>query len=120
MIQQKWNESHEFEELRLVGCDLNTRALEATQIMLEDNKMEAQLIESNLFSSLGDLKADIVFFNPPYVETEDDELEKAQQAKGIEATWAGGKDGVVVLRQFLTQLPDYIKKTSLVYILLIS
>ena len=82
--------------------------------------MTAQLIESNLFSSLGDLRADIVLFNPPYVATGDDELEKAQEAKGIEATWAGGKDGVVVLRQFLAQLPQYMQKTGLVYILLIS
>ena len=49
-------------------------------------------------------KIDIMIFNPvsalifnlcqPYVVTPQEELDDAQQKKGIEASWAGGKDGI--------------------------
>ena len=52
-------------------------------------------------------KIDIILFNPPYVVTDAEELAKAQQDKGIAATWAGGKDGVEILIKLLAQVADY-------------
>lgn len=44
---------------------------------------------------------DILIFNPPYVPSELEEL----GSSGIEAAWAGGKDGREVIDQFLPKLP---------------
>jgi release factor glutamine methyltransferase len=46
-------------------------------------------------------KIDILIFNPPYVVTPQEELEEAQRKKDIEASWAGGKDGIEVLLRLL-------------------
>jgi methylase of polypeptide subunit release factors len=56
-------------------------------------------------------KIDIMIFNPvsalifnmcqPYVVTPQEELDDAQKKKGIEASWAGGKDGIQVLLKLL-------------------
>ena len=46
-------------------------------------------------------KIDVIMFNPPYVETPNDELEDAQKERGIAASYAGGEDGAVVIYDFL-------------------
>ena len=35
--------------------------------------------------------------------TEEDEMLRAQDLKGIEAAWAGGKHGIEILEKFLPQ-----------------
>ena len=45
-------------------------------------------------------RIDILIFNPPYVPTPDDEV----GSKGIEASWAGGTNGRVVLDRALPQI----------------
>ena len=50
-------------------------------------------------------KVDVIVFNPPYVPTWDEEVEDAQLARGIEGSWAGGKDGMQVTDQLLPVVP---------------
>ncbi len=76
------------------GVDINPRALEIANRLLEVNGVtNVKLIESNLFTEIT-FQLDIIIFNPPYVVTPPGELESAQQMKGIEASWAGGEDGI--------------------------
>jgi len=51
-------------------------------------------------------KVDVLIFNPPYVPTPDDEV----GSDGIEASWAGGKDGRVVLDRALPQIARLLSK----------
>lgn len=44
---------------------------------------------------------DVLLFNPPYVPTEDNEAILAQTERGIQGSWAGGKDGMRITNQFL-------------------
>ena len=47
---------------------------------------------------------DLLVFNPPYVPTEDSEAFCAQDARGIEGSWAGGSIGMQVTDRLLDQL----------------
>ncbi len=45
---------------------------------------------------------DILLFNPPYVPTPDEEV----QGCGIEASWAGGTNGRIVIDKFMPYVKD--------------
>lgn len=48
---------------------------------------------------------DILLFNPPYVPTSDQEAQEAQETSQIQASWAGGADGMSVTERFLQMVP---------------
>ena len=66
------------DDMRAIQCDLASELLEN----LENN-------------------VDVLIFNPPYVPTPDEEV---GSTTGIEASWAGGTDGRVVLDRALPQI----------------
>ena len=47
---------------------------------------------------------DILLFNPPYVPTDSDEADEAQQGANIAGAWAGGQDGMAVTDILLDQV----------------
>lgn len=49
-------------------------------------------------------QVDVLVFNPPYVETEDEELDDAQADGTIEKAWAGGESGMKVTNKVLEQV----------------
>ena len=51
---------------------------------------------------------DVLVFNPPYVPTEDSEV----SGNGIEISWAGGKDGRMVVDKALPQIARLLRKPS--------
>lgn len=62
----------------------------------------------------------MIIFNPPYVVTSGEELDQAQDNKGIEASWAGGEFGIQILLEFLPQAIKHLSQAGSIYILLIS
>lgn len=85
-------------------------------------------VTTDLISGLGHRlmgNVDVILFNPPYVVTDEEEVVQAQLGgrpancvegavteevplgdnKGIEKTWAGGKDGMRVTNRFLELVP---------------
>jgi len=83
--------------IHAVSCALRT----AKASGLPQGAVEAVLCDlaSPLLGRLAG-KVDVILFNPPYVPTPDDEV----GGNGIEASWAGGKDGRVVLDKALPQI----------------
>lgn len=47
---------------------------------------------------------DVLIFNPPYVETEEEEMEEAQRDGVIERAWAGGAHGMEVTNRVLNEV----------------
>ena len=86
--------------------DINPDAIRIAQATAESNKIPSecfQAVQCDLASQLLDRlegKVDVLIFNPPYVPTPDDEV----GSSGIEASWAGGTNGRVVLDRALPQI----------------
>ena len=106
-----------------LATDLNPKALDAARRMAEHNHLSLDLVQTDLASALLPRlrgKIDILIFNPPYVVTPEDELHEAQRKKDIEASWAGGRDGIEVLLRLLPQALELLSETGAFYLLLIE
>ena len=83
-----------------IGIDINTKAVDMAKATAANNNVNVE-VTCNDFSDSYMTRynglVDILIFNPPYVPTSDDEL----GSDGIEAAWAGGTDGRVVIDKFL-------------------
>ena len=101
--------------------DINKDALNLTEKLIKNYNLNNNVyfIESDLFSNFkNNEKFDIIIFNPPYVTTDDDEYKRALEKKDIYASWAGGKKGSETIFKFISQLKDFIKDDSIIYLLL--
>ena len=92
------------------ATDINIDCCNLAQKISQDNRVIIAPIRDFFVSSLR--QVDVLIFNPPYVETPKEELEEAQQTKGIAASWAGGEDGADVVYECLQFLLDNRQKFS--------
>lgn len=98
-------------DVRLIGCDVNPHALTCAT----ENGID--VIRSDLFG--GFRKAplfDTIVFNPPYLPTEDDE----RLSGWINYAFDGGKDGLQTIRNFLSEIKNYLKPDGNVLLLVSS
>ena len=65
-------------------------------------QVSLECVRSSLLSGMEGAvgRVDVMVFNPPYVPTPDEEVAGC----GIEASWAGGTDGRIVIDQFLPKI----------------
>ena len=101
--------------------DINKDAINLTHKLLEKYNFDknTKFIEGDLFNKIDkNILFDIIIFNPPYVTTDDEEYKKALNEKNIYAAWAGGKKGSETIFKFISQLKDFIKDDSIIYLLL--
>ncbi|XP_067421737.1 methyltransferase N6AMT1 [Emydura macquarii macquarii] len=91
-------------------CTLETAAL---------NKVHIQPVITDLVTGLLPRlngKVDLLLFNPPYVVTPSEEV----GSHGIEAAWAGGKNGREVVDRLFPLVPDLLSKGGLFYLVTIK
>lgn len=62
------------------------------------------------------VRFDVILFNPPYVPTDQHELEHAIAERDIYASWAGGKDGREVIDKFLATVNYFLSDRGIVYL----
>ena len=67
-------------------------------------------------------KIDIMIFNPPYVPTSNEELNKSQNDKLLSAAWSGGIDGRIIIDKFIKHSNFYklLSKHSFFYLVTIA
>ena len=107
-----------------IVTDINPRALEMTMRTARINGIEADdcfdAIQCDLAGPLLDRlcgMVDVLIFNPPYVPTPDHEV----GSTGIEASWAGGTDGRIVIDRALPQLAQLLRpETGCAYMITVD
>ncbi|XP_062982793.1 methyltransferase N6AMT1 isoform X2 [Elgaria multicarinata webbii] len=108
------------EELRSAGCtDINPVASLCTAETAIRNNVDVQPIVTDLVTGLLPRlhgKVDVLLFNPPYVVTPSVEI----QSHGIEAAWAGGKNGREVMDRLIPLVSDLLSAKGLFYLVTIK
>lgn len=104
----------------IIASDVSRAALDAAQATLAAHGVTGvELLQANLMHPfLPQLAraADLVVFNPPYVVTPDEEVQRG----GIAAAWAGGTDGRAVIDAFLQQLAEVLAPGGRAYLVTIA
>jgi release factor glutamine methyltransferase len=102
--------------------DINPDAIRIATATAESNGISStqfRAIQCDLASELIDElegRVDILIFNPPYVPTPDEEV----GSSGIEASWAGGRNGRVVLDRALPQIARLLSPSSVAYVVTVD
>ncbi|GAA5946344.1 hypothetical protein JCM3765_000205 [Sporobolomyces pararoseus] len=102
--------------------DLNPHATRCTLETGVANKVPLNPILTNLTTSLFPRltrQVDVLVFNPPYVETEDEEAYDAQFDGTIEKAWAGGESGMKITNKVLEQVELLLSERGMFYLVAI-
>ena len=104
----------QFSGLPVLAIDLNGAAAAATVGTAAANARCVDVVNGDKWSCLRPSLqggVDMVVFNPPYVPTPDEEV----GSQGVEAAWAGGERGRVVIDQVLPTLHSLLSPTGAMY-----
>ncbi|RMC01726.1 hypothetical protein DUI87_21742 [Hirundo rustica rustica] len=108
------------DRLREARCtDINPMAAYCTQETALLNNVHLQPVITDLVKGLSPRlngKVDLLLFNPPYVVTPSEEV----KSHGIEASWAGGKQGREVMDRVFPLVPDLLSPGGLFYLVTIK
>ncbi|XP_066447661.1 methyltransferase N6AMT1 [Eleutherodactylus coqui] len=99
--------------------DINPTAALCTTETAETNSVRIDPVITDLVSGLLPRlqgQVDLLLFNPPYVVTPSEEV----GSNGIEAAWAGGKNGREVIDRFLPVVPKLLSSKGLLYLLVLK
>lgn len=99
---------------RFIATDINPFALMASKKTFEANKVEVELVQTDLLCGLDKRLArgiDILLFNPPYVPTPPEEM----QGSLIARSWAGGSRGREVTDRLLAIVDGVMSERGMLY-----
>uniref|UniRef100_A0A8C3UJE7 Methyltransferase HEMK2 n=2 Tax=Catharus ustulatus TaxID=91951 RepID=A0A8C3UJE7_CATUS len=102
-----------------ICTDINPMAAYCTQETALLNNVHLQPVITDLVKGLSPRlngKVDLLLFNPPYVVTPSEEV----KSRGIEASWAGGKQGREVMDRVFPLVPDLLSPGGLFYLVTIK
>uniref|UniRef100_A0A8D2PQ94 Methyltransferase HEMK2 n=1 Tax=Zosterops lateralis melanops TaxID=1220523 RepID=A0A8D2PQ94_ZOSLA len=102
-----------------ICTDINPMAAYCTQETALLNNVHLEPVITDLVKGLSPRlngKVDLLLFNPPYVVTPSEEV----KSHGIEASWAGGKQGREVMDRVFPLVPDLLSPGGLFYLVTIK
>jgi ribosomal protein L3 glutamine methyltransferase len=91
------------------AADISLDALSVAAVNVEHHQVAAEnvnLIESDLFSKLPNLRYDLIVSNPPYVDAEDMADLPEEYQREPELALAAGVDGLDIVRKILAEAAD--------------
>ena len=99
------------------GTEISPLAVETAIYNAKLNQLEnfVRFMEGNLFEPLNTNEMnepyDLILFNPPYLQSDPDIINKSNRQL-IDLAWDGGPSGNEVLLEFLNHLSPYLKKNG--------
>tara|TARA_B100001250_G_C19793434_1_gene787634 strand:- start:1790 stop:2338 length:549 start_codon:yes stop_codon:yes gene_type:complete len=100
---------------QVTAIDLNPKAVQATKFNAENNNVNLEVLEGNLFDPVPNRKFDIIVCNPPYLPPAED-YDDSELALAVE----GGPSGSEFTIRLLTQAKDYLNSNGSIYLILSS
>ncbi|KAI0724216.1 S-adenosyl-L-methionine-dependent methyltransferase [Cerioporus squamosus] len=103
--------------------DINPHACGSTKATGVQNKVPIEPVQASLAGPLRKRlrhSVDILLFNPPYVPTDSDEVDNAQQHADIAGAWAGGRDGMALTDILLEQVEDLLSRIGRFYLVAVK
>ena len=105
--------------VKCIGIDVNSKAVDMAMKTAANNNVNIEVTCTDFADDYMERYnglIDILIFNPPYVPTDDDEL----GSEGIEAAWAGGIDGRVVIDRFLPIVSRLLSSRGIFYLVVVE
>ncbi len=98
--------------------DVSADALEVANINIKKHDVTSRVtaIESDLFSSLGTKRYDIIVSNPPYVDKEDMQALSAEFHYEPVLGLASGNDGLDITRKILTEAAKHLNSEGILIV----
>lgn len=95
--------AHAYSNARIDGSDISPAALEVARRNVQDYQLDdrVRLVESDLYSALGEERYDVIVSNPPYVTEADMQALPAEYRHEPALALAAGKDGLAIVRRIL-------------------
>ncbi|MBH1971325.1 50S ribosomal protein L3 N(5)-glutamine methyltransferase [Moraxellaceae bacterium AER2_44_116] len=101
------------------AADISLDALSVAAVNVEHHQVAAEnvnLIESDLFSKLPNLRYDLIVSNPPYVDAEDMADLPEEYQREPELALAAGVDGLDIVRKILAEAADCLTEDGLLVV----
>ena len=100
----------------VLAVDINEAACALTMRTADANGARVDVVRGDLCGALRSYSVDALVFNPPYVPTEDEEV----GGNGIEASWAGGRNGRRVLDRLLPHVVRVLAPAGRFYVVCVA
>ena len=101
---------------KVLAVDVNAAACDLTKRTAEANEQRVDVMRGDLCGALRSRSVDALIFNPPYVPTDDEEV----GGGGIEASWAGGRNGRRVLDRLLPHVARVLAPAGRFYVVCVA
>lgn len=110
--------AHCFPNAQIDAADLSPDALEVARINVDDYGLQdrIRLVESDVFSALGDERYDLIVSNPPYVTQASVDALPAEYLHEPAMALGSGDDGMDVVRRILRDAPHHLTAAGVLLI----
>lgn len=103
------------------AIDINPYACSVTKRTAVENDANVEVVNMNLLNGFLKHSIDLLIFNPPYVVTPDNEVHSNKNLNDpIIQSWAGGKDGRIVMDKIFDKMDEILSSLGIAYILVIE
>ena len=98
---------------QVTAVDLNPKAVEATRFNSTNNGVRVEVLEGDMFASVGGRRFGTIVCNPPYLPPSDEKYEDSDLALAVE----GGPTGTEFISRFLSDASEHLKENGSIYLI---